>query len=330
MFFLLFLISCNTDVNVQDNWRDITVVYGILDPADTIQIVRVSKAFLGAGNAYEMAKIPDSFYYSKPVNVFLEEWNGTSLTKVITLVKDSIIHRDEGVFSNSKNYYFVTKEPLNMFAKYKLKVNIENKTVEAETYLIPGNELYIKNQTTSSIIPQQNSYIKVVFKTPKYGKIFQTFLRFYYYEVFPDDTVKKHLDIYLSKNITATIEGNEEITVSYPSISFYETLKNKIKNNNANLLYRVVAKKATQIIIYVGSQEYFAYLQSIEPVSGVVVDKPLYNNISNGIGLFTSRFTKYSKIDSLNQRTVDSIANSQYTKHLKFLDFYHSNWNNFP
>lgn len=329
LLILVFVFSCNPKVDVFEEWKDITVIYGLLNQSDSIQYIRVSKSFAGYGNSYDMAKVPDSFFYKPNTLVaYMEEWLNNKLNKIIELKLDSTIKRNEGVFSNEKNYYFYTKEPLNANATYKLFVKIKEKIVFSETNLIPGHNLVITKQTTNSIVPVDNNYIKIDFTTPKLGKIYQCYLRFFYYEVFPNDTVKKYLDMHLYKGISQTTNGNEIISFSYPSISFYENLANYIKETD-NLLYRVVAKNAVQIIIYVGSQDLYAYMQSTEPTTSVVLDKPIFTNIKNGIGIFTSRYTKYGRIDSLTQRTVDSIAYSKYTKHLKFLDFYNSNWNVF-
>ena len=51
--FLLSLIlfsSCETDFNVNADWEEVMVVYGLLDQSQDKQYIRVNKAFLGDGN----------------------------------------------------------------------------------------------------------------------------------------------------------------------------------------------------------------------------------------------------------------------------------------
>ena len=62
-FFLLILfsgilVSCKQKFNVNADWQDITIVYGILNQGDTLHYIKVTKAFLGPGDALQYAKIP--------------------------------------------------------------------------------------------------------------------------------------------------------------------------------------------------------------------------------------------------------------------------------
>ena len=65
------LYSCNNKLNVNANWKDITVVYGLLSQNDDTAYMKISKAFLGPGNAMQYAKIPDSSTY--PANLRCED-----------------------------------------------------------------------------------------------------------------------------------------------------------------------------------------------------------------------------------------------------------------
>lgn len=321
IFFLpLFFWKCSNELDVNDQWKDYTVVYGLLNPADQQQVIRVSKTFLGYGNAYQMAQIVDSIYYQKPLIVKLEEWNNGNLQKTITFTKDSASPRDSGVFAYQKNYYYVTSEPLNTSAKYKLIIDIDGKIVSAETNMI-GDFSFITMPGVISFSTTSN--FKFSFKTPANARIFQTFLRFFYYEITATDTIKKMIEIPFGQYITTSIQGNEIINYEYPGIKFYGDIANRIKDSDL-VLKRVVAQHAVQVIIHAGSNEMYAYMQVSAPSTSLSMDKPSYSNISNGIGLFTSRYTKYDQVRQLTQRTIDSIANGQFTKHLKFVNYSNS------
>ena len=329
IFFIAFLIySCNNELDINDNWKDYTIVYGLINPNDTIQIIRVSKSFLGEGNAYQMAQNIDSIYYNKPLTVKLEEWNNGILTRTINLKKDSTISRDSGIFAYNKNYYFVTKENINKNVVYKLIINIDGKIVSSETKTL--------NDFPFITIPPMISFsytsnFKFSFQSPENAKMFDIYYRFFYYEITTTDTFKKVLEVPVTKYITNSINGGEIINIEFPGVKFYGDLANRIPQT-PNLVKRVVAKNAFQIVIHAGTNEMYAYMQVSAPSTNLSMDKPSYSNISNGIGLFTSRFTKYDNIRELTQRTIDSIAMGQYTKHLKFLNYSNSTiaWNYLP
>ena len=59
----LFLGSCSNDLEINAPWKDVTVVFGLLNIDSTTHYVRISKAFLGEGDALEFASQFDSIYY---------------------------------------------------------------------------------------------------------------------------------------------------------------------------------------------------------------------------------------------------------------------------
>ena len=85
-YFLLVLISCNNDLEINENWKDIPVIYGVLNPGSDENIdnisgsgrnydhyVRVQKSFLGDGSALTYTQVSDSIYYDPDnIDVWLE------------------------------------------------------------------------------------------------------------------------------------------------------------------------------------------------------------------------------------------------------------------
>ena len=67
LVFFVFIISlfaaCSTDFNINADWQEITVVYGLLNQKETTHYIKINKAFLGEGNALTMAQIEDSSSY---------------------------------------------------------------------------------------------------------------------------------------------------------------------------------------------------------------------------------------------------------------------------
>jgi hypothetical protein len=329
LFFIPLLFwRCSNDFDVNDAWKDYTVVYGILNKADSLQIIRVSKSFLGNGDALSMAQVADSIYYNKPLSVNIEEWLNGNLSKTIILHKDSSIARESGVFANNKNYYYVTSEPLSSSGLYKLVIQVNGKTVTSETQMIP--DFYINN-VPSTIAFSTTSSFRFNITTPANARIFQPYFRFFYYELTATDTVKKYMDFELPTYTSITLTGGEIINVEYPGSKFYEFVASNIKYNS-HVIKRYAAKGSILISVYAGSNELYAYLQVSAPTSGLLLDKPTYSNISNGIGLFTSRFTKYIPAKSLTSRTLDSLALGVYTKNLLFQTDANTSpfWDQFP
>jgi hypothetical protein len=76
LFIVLFIsTSCDKTLNVNAEWKDITIVYGLLDQNDSVQYIKITKAFLGEGDALTFSKIADSSNYKEKLEVTMEEWD---------------------------------------------------------------------------------------------------------------------------------------------------------------------------------------------------------------------------------------------------------------
>ncbi|MEL6943471.1 MAG: hypothetical protein AAFO82_12445, partial [Bacteroidota bacterium] len=57
--------ACSNELELTAPWKNIPVIYGVLNEADRVQYIRVEKAFLDEStNALDLAKNVDSVYYS--------------------------------------------------------------------------------------------------------------------------------------------------------------------------------------------------------------------------------------------------------------------------
>jgi len=62
---VVLLSSCSTDFNTTAPYKEIMVVYGLLNPVDQTQYIRVGKAYLGEGNSIVMAQQKDSINFPR-------------------------------------------------------------------------------------------------------------------------------------------------------------------------------------------------------------------------------------------------------------------------
>ena len=318
VFIILFvtLVQCKNDFKVNEDWSDISVVYGLISSKDTVHYIRLSKAFLGEQDAYQMAQVSDSLYYKNAI-VYIEE-DGTS--NKIYFSKDSTIQKDSGIFAYDTNIYYKAISPLsiNPDAKYKLNIFTNGKTITSETSLLQF--FIIEPLPPNSVsLYQSDKGLTVKWTSQPNARIFETNVRFYYYEITSTDTTKKYIDIKLATQTTLSILGNENMEALLTGGTFLTTVGNKVPNNT-DVLKRVVAHASIEVTISVGSDDLYTYMQVNQPSTGIVSERPVFSNISNGLGLFTSKYeTILPTKPSLNKRTLDSLADGQFTKNLKFL-----------
>src|SRR5688572_27152203 len=118
----VILYSCDNELVVTDEWKDIPVVWGLLNASDTAHYIRVEKAFLDpTTSAFDIAQIPDSLYYDN-ASVSLRRISSGQVFPLQRVNGDLEGYpREEGIFAETPNYL------------YKIKANSIN--------LMPG-ELY--------------------------------------------------------------------------------------------------------------------------------------------------------------------------------------------
>src|ERR1700722_3574820 len=132
--------GCSNNLNVNAPYKDITVVYGLLDQNDTTHYIRINKAFLGQGNANTMAQVYDSINYpAGALTVSLQDYdpNGDPPTN-LPLSTTMNIPVSPGVLSYPNQIEYYTKAALNPNDLFKLVItnNQTGKVVTGSTYLL--------------------------------------------------------------------------------------------------------------------------------------------------------------------------------------------------
>jgi hypothetical protein len=94
----LLLQSCSEDVQLIGDFKETAVVYGLLNHADSLHYVKITRAFIGPGNALEIAQIPDSSYFDQVDATVTELVNG-NVTRT-WILKDTVVQDKDtnGVF----------------------------------------------------------------------------------------------------------------------------------------------------------------------------------------------------------------------------------------
>jgi len=319
-FAVAVLYSCKNDFDVNEDWKETMIVYGLLNPADTAQYIKINKAFLGEGNALVMAGEFDSLNYTQgEINAVLEQWNGTTLVQTIQLYLDTLIPKDTGVFASPDQNLYKTSVPIVQNGSiYKLKVLNERtgKVVTSETPVV---------QTVSVNTPTPNQTINIVginpFKTKwtsaAEGRKYEVVVRFNYIEKLIFDTTQqqqKHVDVFLGTFTSNTLNGGEVLETTINPDAFYSTLgKVILPSNSVNYYYFNL-----EFIYSVAAENFTVYMDIVSTQSATFGDPPLFTNIQGGVGLFSSRYNKKVSNVKFSIASYDSLRYGQYTEQLGF------------
>jgi len=290
---------CSTDVNIYSDYKDITIVYGLLDKSEDTVWLKVTKAFLGEGNALHFAKNPDSSNYANKLDVTLSGIkNGSEVQK---LVFDTItIHNKQAgdsvfYYPDQLMYYAVTPSGLNADAMYHLQIKKGNDDIEASTPVV--NDFAI----TYPIYKITFKYDKEIqWKSAKNGKRYEVSLTFHYKELLPNttDTLDKSISWSLGVKKSEGTEGNEPMGAPYSGEQFYSLLENSLEP----ILNVKRWAGNVDVKIACGSDNFNTYYEVNNTGGGSLQEVPAFTNIEgkNSIGLLAARHNvvKVSKLSS--------------------------------
>ncbi len=294
LFILLFgMYSCETDVDIIADYEEITVVYGLLSVDDPTTYLRINKAFLGEGNALIMAKVPDSSNFLNQLDVTIEEIDDNEIINTYNFSIDTIYDKEAGIFYNEYQILYKSDIAINDNYKYKLKILNTDSIITAETEIV--HDFSISKPSSGSPYVRFNpGQIKSLeWSSTKNGKRYEGKIIFNFKEkeYNSPNLITRSLIWNLGTTKSVSTDGNIDMEFTIANDYFYELLKYNVpysdiqKENNVE--YRI--SDSVDFIVTAGGDELNTYLEVNEPSYSIVQDKPEYTNITNGIGIFSSR-----------------------------------------
>lgn len=335
----LLFSACSTDLDVTGDWKETMVVYGLLDQAKDTQYIKINKAFLGQGDATLFAQIQDSVQFANALTVKLQRIkNGIAFGTPIALMPDATIPKDPGVFySNSQTnaiYSIYTPVgPSGLFDDSEYKLTITNsetgKVVTSQTPLVKDFNFTKPSAAASTfyfVNPTSPSWPFVVeWNSSTNGRLYQLVIRLNYKDSTTTGVVtQKHLDMQFTPLKTERLSGATEVmTVSFPGQNFLKYIATQIQPNSN--IYRIAGN--VELMVTGGADDLSTFIDVNKPSTGIIQERPEFTNISGGIGIFSSRYSKPSFTRPLETTSLDSLSGGQYTRCLRFLNTL-GNWVN--
>ncbi|MCX6285268.1 MAG: hypothetical protein NTW31_13660 [Bacteroidetes bacterium] len=311
--------SCKKTLVVNADWKDVTIVYGLLDQTEPVHYVKVTKAFLGPGDALQFAQIPDSSEYSHPLKVTMEELNGSTLLRILTMHDTVIQNKDSGVFYFPVQHVFSTTANLSPDLTYHLiiKDSVTNKVIEGSATLVSDFDIEKPSIFTRATF-QSGKSSEVKWMSAKSGKRYQVNLRIRYAEAtigVPNSTVIKSLDWLALTDIKSLNEkGGQTMDYFINGDAFYIFMGAHIPVDPTVTR----ALRNCDYVFTVGSEDLSTYMDVTAPSNTIIQERPAFTDIINGIGLFTARVVKSVDTLQFSTFTLNEIKTNQYTKDLGF------------
>ena len=328
---LSLLTSCEKEFNPRDKYKEITIVYGLINLADEVHYIRIHKAFLGPGDIIIMAQNPDSTMYpEEDLDVRFYEVicdpdgnrkDSVQFTGDNVGIKE-ISNKEDGLFSQKQKAYYFKKK----FEKKQqqgedyyssdniIKIEIEHKKsgkiVYAETPLV--NSFYVTSPMTGTPLNLDPSKTasKFIWENAKNGRIYDVYYTMRYREGNKADSIwKKDSLVWHVGSHSASKTGNENTQTEnfqFNPGAFYAQIQKVIIRDTS--LWRT-PYDSVKVALWCGSEVLYYYHNVNDPSQGVAQERPEFTNMKTKIssaelggyqeveneafGIFTSRMVQY-------------------------------------
>ena len=311
------LTSCETDFQINAENQEVPIVYCVLNNNSDIQYLKLNKTYLTDRAAFSNPPNQDSVYFDGNIEVVLEAWEGSKVSDIYIFEPSNEIPKDTGFFPNDNNLIYKVKAEIRPKTKYSISIYLENKEkivyAECESlgHLRVIDPLNVPERKISLNIGQN---YQCRWKPVDNAGVYQVVINFYYMEYEGQDSVQRK--VVWPQAFTSPLTNAESLSKEISGSRFFHIMDDHIPFKEG------VIRKAQgmDFVILSGGLEIKFYIESTAPSDGALMEKPVYTNITNGLGVFSTMSTAEIPMIPLGSVTIDSLAYGQLTKQLGFLD----------
>lgn len=318
--FAVMFFACSTDIDLYADYKEVPVIYGLLDANADTNYVKISRVFSVEGDAYQTALNPDSSNYRGKLDVRIIEYcNGDSLREII-LDTITIHNKEFGIFYSPQQKLYYTTEKLNLNGKkdhysYLLKVVLPDRTLTTKADMVGDNGFGVQ----SLAVNFSKEYFGAVarqflFHPATNGAFYQISMAFTFLEQRSpnEDSVPRtmHWDIgtFSEDYFNYHMEG-EAYVFPYRPETFYAELKEFIGGDTAIAgLRRYIGDYPIEVTISAGGERLRQYIYNNDVSSGFILGDPEFSLIDGGYGVFSSRTTVHQSVRLGGETVPDLVA----------------------
>ncbi len=313
-------ISCDNELDIVAPYKEIGVVYGLLNPTDSIHYVRIHKAYLGEGNALVMAQNPDSIYYPDILDVRMQRVINGNVVEDFPLTRFTGDPLDPGTFPSTPNILYKTNgEKIYRDSDYKLLItNTETGYyMESETPII--DSLLISRPPIQSSFPipwAGSNPILVEYTTGMDAKVSNLTVRFNYREedITTGLITNEFVDWKFLPKDVKNPQVPETVTMQLDGQAFFRFIGDAVKVDPNVKRYAL----GTDFIITSGAEFLANYININSATTSILTSIPVYSNIDGGTGIFSSRYVQVSPNKPLDANSLSYLSTGPYTDDLGF------------
>lgn len=320
---LFLFYSCDNTLDIIEESGEIPIVYGFLSPTDTIQFVRVERAFVDPNtSALELAKDPAVLYYDESVTVKIRNENTDTVYNLQRIDASAIGYpRESGIFPESPNILYAIHSDdieLNDEDGFILEIQLPNDAplITARTRIVGESGITRPLEFDPVVDFSEISPAQFRWRTGPNAKVYDLYLKVNYQErEAGEDWVNKSINWVMATDLPDDFDENIE-QYNQDAQGFFSFISRSIETD-PNKLRRFVNMDLT---VNGGTSELLEYQRVADANLGITStqDVPTYTNISEGRGIFASTYSTVLQGVRISPATKDSLIEGRFTKDLNF------------
>jgi hypothetical protein len=315
---LIFACSCTNELEVNEPVpTNKPIIYFLLNPGDSVQVMRLQSAFLGIGDALETAQNPDSIYpYGS--NVVLQQIEEGQVVASYPLEAVPDQQKDPGIFAESGHLLYKFNRKIVAGTTYRMQVNLPDGRPVIEAEATPYNHLEVTevNRWPNGINMVNAKFARVKWLSLPETETYQLTITFNYYDITTTDTIQRSVAWKLPRVTSSSTLGGEELDMVIPIEKWYLFLSDHIPVNED--IVKRVAGRFDYRWDFAGTalESYLMQEQTME--NGLLSDYTQFSNIPGAIGIFTYRSYHQVKGYSISLYTLERLTTHPSTKDMRF------------
>lgn len=301
-----FLASCSNKVDLYADYKDIPVIYGLLDATQDTNFIKIVRAFSGSDeasvDATQVALIPDSCNYPGKLDAKIYRYkhaygNSYSLDGTIELDTLTIHDKDSGTFyyPNQKVYYAtngIKPNTDNATYKYRLEIVRGTDTISSETGMVGGSGFAILNPLMDFVLDETTDSEKILFRPAANAAVYHMEFDFRFKKTIGGVSTFHtiHHSFGMKSVESLSMENGDTYYISCGKNLLFNLLDlARANDDQLHTTYTYDPKNSLTISLAAGGDELYNYIVINQGAGGLSQSVPDYTNINGGYGVFSSR-----------------------------------------
>lgn len=324
----LILASCDNEIDINAEYQDLTIIYGMLDPDADTNYVRIQRGYLGDAAASASFNASDSLYYdSADIDVVIREYNPgeNNALREAPLVYDDSKNLEPGTFTAEGFHLYRLPADFNISRNKEYEVIVyrlkDGTRASARTGIVgtidlnqprePLNQRFYDGRIEFDVEQNLNgSNPQATLKMAAY----QVVLYFHYKEV----NLNTKTEVFKTEEIRLPLEEStfDEQNLLFSGNQLNAALAGRIEADPSKRILRFF--QGLDLRIIGASEELMTYIDLSRPSTGVNQNRPQYQQVVNGTGILSSRTEVFRDAILLQNSLYDRLVVSNLTCDLNF------------